>query len=652
MKTLKKLTLLLAAPFLLTAACTQADLVPEKILPDNTLALLSIRNAERDFFTFQRSAMGLLFKDPAMQPFMNYIGKRLGGPLGEVQKVLEAKEIDLNKYRELLGGGVAAALLFNVNDPPQSTLSQQILHKDVGLSWQPLVLLEINGSRQNAQAAINELKGKILELTNKKPVLDTIKYNDLEFITVDISNPGDPTLFLIGLLPHPSGSLSLAVMLFSSGKPGDVLQAMKTLEYFTKEDSSQATLAESAAFKEHATLTPEKNFFFLNSSLLVAGAKKIVQKYDNEYEAPENLMEALMSPGRPMVIFDSLGVEAFKSYSLTWWMDPNGDLWAQGTLICPEGERRGLSGILNALKNVDCSPLPETPADSMNFGKVQLDLSLLWKNLDTASTRIVGGMKAVAVGAAHAFLALDPEIDLQKNILENLTGEIVLWKSPLSLTEEGLPNSEQLLLIGVKDSYALGQTLDQLYRLAYRGKEIPPIESEIVARQRVFSIPLNELLGQSQNNSAITIPGPGGAEIKVPAFTLNVAMAKGYMLIATQKSAIENFINAEPAESLLAKPGVAEAIRKTGGSHAARFAYMDYAAQLEALQLVWKAIIAPSLADNPDVPQQLLNAVGLLPDVSQIKKYWGFAVSAVEVTPAGLQIKSCSPWPKGIDTQP
>ena len=148
---MKKLGLLsIAASLLLTAVPAQADLVPEKFLPENTLALLSIRNAQRDLFAFKGSPMGLLLKDPAMQPFTDYVANMLREPIEKIQNTLEGKEISLSKYKDLLGGGLAVALLSTVSDPCDTNISQIFSHKGVGMDWQPLVLIEINTNLQTA----------------------------------------------------------------------------------------------------------------------------------------------------------------------------------------------------------------------------------------------------------------------------------------------------------------------------------------------------------------------------------------------------------------------------------------------------------------------------------------------------------------------
>lgn len=641
----------MAASLLLTAVPAQADLVPEKFLPENTLALLSIRNAQRDLFAFKGSPMGLLLKDPAMQPFTDYVANMLREPIEKIQNTLEGKEISLSKYKDLLGGGLAVALLSTVSDPCDTNISQIFSHKGVGMDWQPLVLIEINTNLQTAQANLDELKAKILELADQKPLFQTQKFGDLEFTAMDVPSHGAPAQVWFGLVSQSPDSLCLAITLFRSGLPGDIEKAKAVLTALSP-NNQKAPLSESAAFRQQTTITPERNCFFLNSALLMNGVKKIVMKYDNEYRAPENVMEAMFAPGRPMVIFDALGVEAFKSYSLTWWMEPNGDVWTEQSLVCPEAERRGLSGILTGLRTADCSPLPQAPADSMSFSRIQLDIPALWKNFDVASSRIAGGIKGMAMGTVNAFLAMDPEINVQKNVMDNLTGEIVVMKNPVKLAENNQPYSEQVVLLGAKDPQAFASTIYSIFRLIYKGKEVPTLEEKEVSGLKYYSLPMSKLINKPANSNDVTINGVMGSHFQVQMPDLNFALLDGYVLIATHENAVKRLVSTLPADSLATKEGIASAVEMVGGANASVFNYIDDEASLEALQLVWRTVIAPNLKNNPDVPPQLLEGLELFPDISEVKKYWGISVGALHISPEGASMKSCRPWPKGLTLTP
>lgn len=640
----------MAASLLLTAVPAQADLVPETFLPENTLALLSIRNAERDLFAFKGSPMGLLLKDPAMQPFTDYVANMLREPIEKIQNTLEGKEISLSKYKDLLGGGLAVALLATVSDPSDTNISQIFSHKGVGIDWQPLVLIELNTNLQTAQANLDELKAKILTLADQKPLFQTQKFGELEFTSMDVPNHGEPAQVWFGLIPQSSGSPCLAITLFHSGLPGDVEKAKAVLTALSL-NNQKAPLSESASFRQQTTIKPERNCFFLNSSLLVDGVKKVVLKYDSEYKTPENVMEAMFAPGRPMAIFDALGVEAFKSYSITWWMEPNGDVWTEQSLVCPEAERRGLSGILNGLRTADCSPLPQASADSMSFSRMQLDIPALWKNFDVASSRIAGGIKGMAMGTVNAFLAMDPEINVQKNVMDNLTGEIVVMKNPVKLAENNQPYSEQVVLLGAKDPQAFASTIHSIFCLIYKGKEVPTLEEKEVSGLKYYSLPMNKLINQANSND-VTINGVMGSHFQVQMPDLNFALLDGYVLIATHENAIKRLVSTLPADSLANKEGIASAVEMVGGANASIFNYIDDEASLEALQLVWRTVIAPNLKNNPDVPPQLLEGLELFPDISEVKKYWGISVGALHISPEGASMKSCRPWPKGLTLTP
>ena len=98
----------ISATLLSTSSVSWADLIAEEVLPENTLAVLNIKNKEQPCAQFKQ--INSLLKDPAMEPFVNYVHELAGIYCNETKQFLSSRGIDLQEYKNFFSGSFAIAL--------------------------------------------------------------------------------------------------------------------------------------------------------------------------------------------------------------------------------------------------------------------------------------------------------------------------------------------------------------------------------------------------------------------------------------------------------------------------------------------------------------------------------------------------------------
>lgn len=680
MKSLSKLTFAAwtATSLLASTAFTQADLVPESFLPEKTLAVISVRNVERDWNQFQQTPFALMCQDPAMQPFMNHLNNAASVYWDQVKTILESQQIDLNEYTPFFNhfsGGATFALMSHFQD-----LSEIYNEKDIADTLFPCLILETTGDTAQIQNDFGKLKAKIMELApdfhSETQVIGDVEYT--------VFSPDKGIEFWIGfknnrcvictMFPAPEELKQL-----THEELTDVANK-KTQERWLKnkersqtilasifsEEPSYPVLANTPEFKAHSSINAERNYLFLNFKPLKDFFNQAVQAMDIKYqkELPEDKMAAIMYPPKPSIIYDELGIEAFKSLSYTW-SNENGEPNATLTLACPEAERKGLSALINSYVPGDCSPLPQVPDNTVSFSRCHIDPVQFWTTLDITTSRTIGGMKGVGVGFIQAFLMQDAAINLKKNVLENLTGDFITWKTSYEKQENGKLSNEGVVLVGAKDPEALLSTLGSVYDLIIQAiaKE-KNIDTAIFTPQekdfngtKIYSIPLPlpENISENQASDSDDIYTAISTTFALPEF--NFACVDGYVIFATRMPAIENFITNAQGNDFANKEGIPEAAEKIGGLQQCSFNYESMRFCYESVKYVLDIVVKKienDLKANPsdetiDPRKMVVSAWNLLPKNGELQKYMSYSIITSKVTPGGIQWQGYMPMPKELE---
>ncbi len=584
-----------------------AAIAPETILPENTVAVLTVRDILKEQAELQGSAVGLLLKDPAMQPFCEYVSGHMTKAINSLNEELAKKNIQLSDYKDILNGGVSFALTsFKL------TLGDSTIENVAAL---PLLMAEIKGGSENLKTKLDDLQTK-LETTFSS---EEIAGNEFRRITcTDDDEDEDATTLWVG------ASGSILYVSISQNSEEDMAYTREQLGKILSKTTGGKLLAESELFTRHTNITPDRNYAWLNIDILIQNLKEWVTLGDKKYVPPEDMMEAMMSPPRPLVIYNALGLGALKSFSFTSWRE-NGDEWFATHLLCPQNERRGLTSLLDGYVSGDCGPAESIPADLMSFSKTLVDVKKIWETIDSVTSEAGGGLKVMMLSGIQQALANAPkEIDLTADVLNNLTGEIVTvtFMAPVGSVNADAEDSDSL------DPEAISHLMGSVYILGVKDADR-------------FMSALEDV---------IDALNPGMKELVME----YVKKTSGYIAIITggkDLPALQAFLKAEgkPQEKSLAKcKELQNAAAKIGGFQGAAFGYTNNKQGLAFLYNVWP-LIAPALKSSEDIPEEVFIAIEKLPDYRAIEKYLGIGAVKSQLTPAGLESVGYYPWPEGLE---
>ena len=592
----------IAAALLSVTLNMGAVIAPETILPESTLAVLTVRDLQKTRADFQASSVGRLFNDPAMKPFCEYVCKQFSDAFNSLNGELSKKNIKLCDYKDMINGGVAFAITSFKFAPGDSSVGT--------VAGFPLFMAEINGGSEKLKATLDDLQTKLETTFTTKEIAGN------EFRLIPASGSDDLILWI-----GASGS----TLYMSASKTSDECVA-NTRELFDKvlsKTTGETLLADSELFKKHTRITPDSDYAWVNIETITQNVRELVLFKDKEYVQPTDTMEAMMAPPRPLVMYNALGLDALKSWSFTSRAENDG-IYSYSTLLCPASERRGITALIDTLETTDCSPAEFIPADPMSYAKFKVNFSKFWDILDSTSTEAVGGMKIMIFsGIEEQIKAAPTEINLRKDLLENLTGEVIVLSYPdyIDVKNNSTPDEPSfdiqgkkgiIILLGTKDTDKFISTAEAMF------KTLNPEVEEVMNFFHKMD---------------------------------------GYVVLANDSEDIPQvkaFLEAKgkAQENGLAKsPALRDAAAKIGGFEAAEFGYLNTKAFISNLYTLWDKFKPIVIANqkNSGIPEELTTALEKLPAWADIEKYFGISVNNVKVTPEGVESMVYDPWPEGLE---
>ncbi len=583
-----------------------AAIAPETILPESTLAVLTVRDLQKECAEFQASAAGLLLKDPAMQPFCEYVGEQITNAFNSLSDELGKKNIKLSDYKDILNGGAALAL---------TSVKLTLSDSDVeDVSALPLFMAEINGGSEKLKATIDDLQTK-LEMTFSS---EEIAGNEFRRISND-----DDVILWVG------ASGSILYVTASQNSDEDITYTREQLGKILSKSTGEKLLADSDHFKKHTRITPDRNYAWVNFETVFKNVKELVLLKDKEYVQPSDLMQAMMSAPRPMVMYNALGLDALKSLGITTWND-NGDGWFSSSVLCPQNERRGLTALVDAYGVADCGPSESIPLDLMSFSKTQMDVKKIWETIDSVTSEAAGGLKIMMMSGFQQALENAPKkVDLKADMLENLTGEIVtvVFAAPAGTVRE-VESSNNIVSVEVEGVDMVNSFMGSVYMLGVKDTD-----------RFLASV-----------EGLINVINPG---IREDAMKF-VKKINGYIVIPSGNvdlPALQDFLKAEgkPQEKSLAKcKALQDVAAKLGGFQGSAFGYNN-SKQMIAFMYNMLPVLGTMLKSQEDIPAEIIVAFEKLPEFKVIEKYLGVAGAKTVVTPDGMESIGVYPWPEGLE---
>jgi hypothetical protein len=628
------------AAVMLPMAVAAAIPSAERLLPADTLAVISTPSYSQLREIYAKSPLGQLLYDPAMKPIREkFISKWKEEFVEPLERELGVK---LQDYDELLQGQITFAVTQN--------------------GWQGrddqepafLLLLDTVNKQELLKTNLAGLRQKWVD-SGKSIKTETIRGTDFWIVQVTSNNVPDT---LQKFFPHRQeiqekgrenepareggnelviGQHESLLIVGTSTKGVDQIMAQLT-------GGSVPALADEAAFEA------DRNQLFRAAPLFAwANAKRIIDVVLS-LPTPEPNPEA-PSPLPPLdvnSILKATGLAGLKTLALTWHSTAEGS-GCDFFMGVPESTRAGLFKIL-AVDAKDSSPPAFVPSDALKFQRWRLDGQKAVATLE----KMAGEISPQALSVWNFFIntgneagkASDPSFDLRRDLFGNLGDDIISYsKVPRGDTPVELNSPPSLILIASPDADKMAASLKGL--LAIVSPTTKPTEREFLGK-KIYTVPV-----------ASTLLGTAGLRGR----TLSCSASRGYLALSSDTALLEEYLRSSenPPKPLRELPGLAEAAQKVGGQDTGLFNYEDQAAKMRITFQLLKASTGKS--DNEGGSSLMAGSVpfaspeksfkewvdfSLLPDFDTVSKYFSFEIYSANTTPDGITYKFFSPTPRGL----
>ena len=614
-----KYCFLLAAIFLASVIPSHAQLPPpEKLLPNDTLVLVTAPDAIKLRAVFTNSPQGQLWNDPAIKAFKDkFVAKFKSDLVAPLEKEFGIK---FSNYEGLATGQFTFALTQN---GWQGKTNES-------LGW--IFLMDTRDKSNVLKTNLAQLQKKWVDSGKQ---IKTEKIRELDFTTL-IASTDAITNIMDKVLPRsaaesdepkaPGRKLEIIV-----GQSGSLLLVGNSAKVIEKVLVHQANgLAPSLS--EEASYETVQNAMFRDAPFYVwVNVKPLIEVFTRE--ATNSPSDNPLMP-KPDKLVSSLGLGGLKTAALSYRSAAEGAT-IQLSLGIPEANRQGLFKMLVA-ETKEASPPAFVPSDVTKFMRWRLNLPKAWTGLEKILTDI-----SPAIGGAFNLIFesagkdKDPNFDLKKELLANLGDDFISYErksvaeinSPPSIYLLGSPNPEKL-----SGAFKVGMTL----------LSPAPLEERDFLGRKIYKLPTPSLA-----------PDP-----KAPKRNLNFSASGGYLALSTDVPMIEEYMRSSEtkAKPLSETVGLAQAAEKVGGMGTGLFGYTNQKEEMRATLTALKNESA-SLSDllkNPAVSaktpadEKKINDwadFSLLPPYDSISKYFYYSVYGGGFNANGFTVKFFYPAP-------
>jgi hypothetical protein len=618
----------------LSSAVHAAVPPPEKLLPADTLGVLSVPDWARARAAFEVDASSQLWRDPAMKPFteklMNKVKEELITPL---ERQLGVKFAD---YSGLPQGQFTLAVLQNGWQGTPTPLP----------IW--LLLVDVKEKSGQLKTNLTDLKKKWVD-AGKKSRAEKIR--DVEFTTLMVSGEDVARTLEKSLSDSKTDKVDKPKERSDDSKSGSKVEITVGQSDSLLIVASDAKAIEKILILQSGGSTPalgEQAAF--NSDYQARLRSALVYGWMHFKPVGDALNRAAADAGRkegdgdsPLnwsKIFAASGLAGLKTVSGSLDETPAGSI-AEFYLGVPAASRAGLFKIFVA-ETKDATPPPFVSADAVKYQRWRLDIPKAWAALENMLMQIspqsANGLKFFmdSVGKDK-----DPNFDLKRELIGNLGDDILSYqRKPRGNTFADLNSPPSLYLLGSPNAEKVVAALKSLASLVTG----TPKEREFLGRKiYTFALP-----------SLPTTEGSAGAPRN-----LSYAAGAGYVAMSTDETMLENFLRSSEStgKALRETAGLADAAQKIGGMNTGLFGYENAS---ESMRVVLETLKNDSssldkmLGMMPMVPR-LSGKDGkglkdwldfsLLPPFDQISKYFYFTVYSGSANAEGLSYKMFSPTP-------
>ena len=634
--------LLLNAMLLSSASLFAAVPPAEKLLPPDTLAVISAPDWTKLREVYKKSPQSQFWDDAAMKPFRAKFAAKWSE---EFVKPLERDlGVKLDDYEALLQGQVTLAV---------TQEGWQGKAKDDGV---PAFVFLLDAKDKSAL-----LKKNLADLRKKwsadGKAIKTEKIRDVEFSIVPLTTNDMPKT-LRQFFPQHQDVEEL-------GKEGEKKEAKRDELVIGQSDSllivgstvkvvekimarvvagsSAATLADQPDF-ESARVGMFRDaplFGWLNAKTFVDVLSKVMADSQNP-DAPSPLPIPPVSKIIAAAGLNGLNTVAFN------FRDTGDGRTVEFFLNAPETTRAGLMKLL-AMETKESSVPTFVPAEAVKFSRWRFDGQKAIATLEKMVTDVFpDGLNTwdfILKNANEAMQLDEPDYDIRKNIFGNLGDDLIYYeKAPRGKSAAEVAGAPALFLIGSPNADKLAASLKGLFVIMSPSGANPKTREFLGRKIYSFKPP-------TMSASA------GAGETK----NLNYAASGGYVAFASDESTLEEFLRSGSAESqvkaLRDTAGLADAMAKVGGQNSGWFTYEN---ESERMRLAFdmlklsatntnsaSASVIESMIPFASPEKQLKDWLdfALLPDYAKVSKYFGFSVWSANANVNGIMFKYYSPTP-------
>ncbi|HLP77415.1 MAG TPA: hypothetical protein VK327_10920 [Candidatus Paceibacterota bacterium] len=608
---------------------------PEKLLPDDTLVVVTAPDFAKFRDIYKASPQTQLWNDPAMKPFKDHFLAKLQSEL--VQPLEKDLGVSLDDYTSLPQGQLTFAMTQN----GWKTADAQ----------QPGFLLLLDAKNHSSQLTTNLANLKRKWLDSGKSI-KTEKLRDIEFSVLPLSEQDVPKslkkIFKSDEEEEDStgetNRTSKAELVFGQYESllivGNSTKAVEKIAIHLT-GGSMPSLGDLAAFDANRTamFRDVPGYGWVNLKLLIELMLK-----DSGKDAESNPMAAMFNAQK---IISAMGVGSLRTLAFSFQSSADGTS-AQFSLGVPESGRQGLFKLFPA-PGKDSTPPAFVPADAVKFQRLRIDGQKVWPTIQAMLSEIspeASGSLDYIIGTANeAAKQKDPDFDLRKNLFGNLGDDIIAYeKAPTTAASlKDFNTGPSLFLIGSPQPEQLASALKVVFQLT-NPQAGAPKEREFLGR-KIYSM------------QAPSVPTGNASKGKA---TLSYAASGSYVAITTDSTILEEYLRSSDGEQkqLRETPGLTDAMAKVGGGNTGWFSFENQTETTRAiLETLRKSASTEEstnmLADGipaftPENPFKEWVDFSLLPPFETISKYFSYAVYTGSADPDGINFRFFSPVPAGL----
>jgi hypothetical protein len=577
----------------------------EKLLPADTLAVLTIPDWDKTAAAAKDFSLAQLWRDPAMKPFAEKFERKLGELIGQQDKDFAREWAE---FKPLVSGQVTLAVLRGDWQGEPNTGPDVVVLIDVKDKAKQLRDFLEKCEKSDAAA------GKRIESETVRGVKFS-RAVEKEPAKNDDGSPKKKSEPFTG----QSGSLLLI---------GESTKAFEKV--LARQGGASGGLDESPDFERARTTVGREAHAF--GWVNVKAFTGLLAKMPLGQQGENPLGVA------PARILDAIGLASVEGIALSARASGDGthvEVFVQS----PQAKRKGLLAILTP-ETMDAGPMSAIGGDTTKFTRIRMDGQKAFATIE----RILTDLNPQLAGMATIMLEnlgtdKDPNFNLRKQLFGNLGADFVtVQKAPRGTALADMKSPPVLYLIGSPKPEALLQAVRTV-------SPLPPTDREFMGR-KIYSFPL--------------IPGLGAAQGQKG--QLNITTGGGYLAVSTDTAILEDYVRGGEGKGkpLGDVPGLAEAAKKIGGYNTGWFTYDN---QTETLRLLFETLkkdpqaVEQLLAPPVPTPGANLAALkplqeiadfSLLPEFSAVAKYFDFSVQTTAGTPDGISFKSFLPVPAGL----